>query len=346
MKLLKQSSAVELETQRRIEETIGAAIKRGILHVSLRAGGINAQKMIMVLTAAELLLLRRNRETGKLEVLALLELRPSCSVFETNLSDHAFEIVTPKQVVHVLAVSRKECTDWMHALLSAISKSHPEANDPLVSLALQKIDEDVFYDVSFHEKRPLGVVFEKSSEWAIIKHSNSRATGVHIGSVLTSINGQSCMLSTYTRSKSLLRGWQPPLHLGFRRAPHKAGYLGTLTRERRGKVQSTWKERYFILDEGSLLYKNSAGVDEPVKAELRLIGSAVSLVSSTETGKFFCFRVVSGLDCMVMQAIDMEEMMDWAATLYHASAIANGGAHIIAEERKRLQPEDVEDVKH
>jgi len=42
---------------------------------------------------------------------------------------------------------------------------------------------------------------------------------------------------------------------------------------------------------------------------------------------------------MVLQASTLEEMLDWAATLYHAIAMANGGKHILDFERRRQQEE-------
>jgi hypothetical protein len=36
----------------------------------------------------------------------------------------------------------------------------------------------------------------------------------------------------------------------------------------------------------------------------------------------------------------MDEMMEWASTLYHAIAIANGGSHILSLERKRAEAEE------
>ncbi|CAE7841834.1 unnamed protein product, partial [Symbiodinium microadriaticum] len=59
--LLKQFNAIQLDTQRRVEEAISAAIKRGRLQVSLRPGGDKAEEMVVVLTAAELLVLIKNK---------------------------------------------------------------------------------------------------------------------------------------------------------------------------------------------------------------------------------------------------------------------------------------------
>jgi hypothetical protein len=129
------------------------------------------------------------------------------------------------------------------------------------------------------------------------------------------------------------------LHLGFRRAPRKTGYLVKLSRQRRGNTQKNWQRRYFSLGDGRLMYKETDTASE-VKGDVPLMGSAVSLVPSSETGKFFCFRLVSGVTSLTMQGETMDEMMDWAATLFHAIAIANGGSHILNLERKRVEAEN------
>jgi hypothetical protein len=333
-KILLRLSAAD---QERAAQVLGAgedALKRGTLSMRSTSGSDKWKEFYAVLTTSEFLVTQRSGD--EMVVVELLDVRPNCSVFETNLGSHAFEVVTPKKVLHLACDTREAVAAWMDAIRSAIANSPPDPKDTLLAMAMRRIEEDVFYDVSFHEKKTLGVVFEKAGEWAVVKHSNCRATGIAIGSVLTAINGESCVLGSYERCIDRVKDWQPPLHFCFRRAPVKSGYLVKLSRERRGSTQNTWKERWFELDEGRLLYKQSEEGAE-VKQELPLMGSAVSLLSSVDTGKFFCFQLVSGSTRWVMQAVDMDEMMDWASLLYHASAVANGGAYIVARERRRLE---------
>lgn len=336
--ILNKFAAVEKATVERIENAYENATKRGKLRMRPQKGGDVWDEYYFVLTASELLVMEKNSE-GQMEVIDLYEIHPNCSVFETNLGHYAFELVTSKKVLHVMSDSRESTAAWIHAIRSSIANSQPETDDPLLQAALAKMEEDVFYDVSFFEDKPLGVVLERSGEWAIVKLSNFRETGVSIGSALTSINGDSYILKSYSSTIERLKNWKPPLHLGFRRAPKKTGFLVKLSRQRRGNGQKNWKERFFILEEGRMIYKESNTPDSPIKGDVPLMGSAVSLMSSAETGKFFCFRVVSGVTSLVMQALTMDDMMDWASTLYHAIAIANGGAHILSVERKRADEE-------
>eukprot|EP00602_Paraphysomonas_sp_CaronLab_P006782 CAMPEP_0185017452 /NCGR_PEP_ID=MMETSP1103-20130426/406_1 /TAXON_ID=36769 /ORGANISM="Paraphysomonas bandaiensis, Strain Caron Lab Isolate" /LENGTH=972 /DNA_ID=CAMNT_0027546873 /DNA_START=174 /DNA_END=3092 /DNA_ORIENTATION=+ len=339
MSILNKFAAVEKATVERIENAYENATKRGKLRMRPPKGGDVWDEYYFVLTANEILVMEKNAE-GQMEVIDLYEIHPNCSVFETNLGHYAFELVTSKKVLHVMSDSRESTSAWIHAIRSSIANSQPESDDPLLQAALSKLEEDVFYDVSFHEDKPLGVVLERSGEWALVKLSNFRETGVSIGSALTSINGESCILKSYAQTIEKLKNWKPPLHLGFRRAPRKSGYLVKLSRQRRGNSQKNWKERFFVLEEGRLVYKENESPDAPVKGDVPLMGSAVSLMSSAETGKFFCFRVVSGVTSLVMQGVTMDEMMDWASTLYHAIAIANGGAHILSIERKRVEEQE------
>lgn len=336
--ILNKFAAVEKATVERLENAYENATKRGKLRMRPPKGGEVWDEYYFVLTASELLVMEKNTE-NQMVVIDMYEIHPSCSVFETNLGHYAFELVTSKKVLHVMSDSRESTAAWIHAIRSSIANSQPEVDDPLLQAALVRMEEDVFYDVSFHEDKPLGVVLERSGEWAIVKLSNFRETGVSIGSALTSINGESCILKSYSHTIEKLKNWKPPLHLGFRRAPKKTGYLVKLSRQRRGNGQKNWKERFFVLEEGRLVYKENNSPDSPIKGDVPLMGSAVSLMSSSETGKFFCFRVVSGVTSLIMQAMTMDDMMDWASTLYHAIAIANGGAHILNIERKRVEEE-------
>ena len=336
-KVLDKFSAAEEETHRRIEHAYENATKRGKLRLRPEKGGDIWDEYYFVLTMNELLVMEKNDE-GQMEVIDVHDIHPNCSVFETNLGLYAFELVTSKRVLHVMSDSREGTAAWIHAIRTSIANSQPENNDPLLQAAMAKLEEDVFYEVSFVEDKPLGVVLERSGEWAVVKLSNARDTGVTVGSALTSINGDSCVLKTYSQTIDLLKNWRPPLTLGFRRPPSKNGYMVKLSRQRRHNNQRNWQKRFFSLSEGRLIYKeheNSA----IVKGDVPLMGSAVSLVSSAETGKFFCFRLVSGVTSLVMQGETLDEMMDWASTLYHAIAIANGGSHILGVERQRVQKE-------
>jgi len=312
---------------------------RGYLATRPPRGGDNWGENYFVLTISRI---ECYEEEHSVEPSQVFNITPNCSVFETNLKAHAFELVTSQKVLHVKGRNADDTANWIGALRSAINASQPEREDP-VARAAQEI-EDEFYDVVFETKKPLGVVLERSAEWAIVKLSNPEETGVSVGSALTEINGKTVVLNGYMDTIKALTGWQPPLRLGFRRAPKKMGVLNKLARARRGKVKN-WKTRYFVLSEGRLCYYSKEGDSGELKGEVQLMGSAVALVPHSETGQYFCFRLVSGVTSLTMQALTVDDMMDWASMLYHAITIANGGGYLLDLERAKQQQEEADNAR-
>lgn len=318
----------------RIEQALAESVKQGRLKVRPPKGGDLWEEREFVLTTTEMILFERAPGgTGFRKIHDVYHIYPSCSVFETNLGPYAFELVTSEKVLHVMAESKESTTLWMAALKEVIMNADPEPNEPLLLAALKKNREDVFYDVVFREDRPLGVVLERTGEWAVVKLSNARDTGVYVGSALISVNGIDVTRLSYAQTIEKLKNWKPPLQLGFRKAPFKAGFLNKQARTSRSNSRKNWKPRYFILDEGRLMYKENDTTDMTLKGDVPLMGSAVSLAQESETGRPFCLKLVSGVTYLIMAAPSAEEQLDWAATLYHAIAIANGGAHLLALEK-------------
>lgn len=318
-------------------------IKQGPLYMRPPKGGEPSSwpEYFFRLRSSELIVLDVLSDPQKSQIVGEIKITPNCSVFETNLGPNTFELVSNKRVLHLMPTSKergqKETSSWLEAIRSAISYSFLDTSDPLLQSVMLLIDDDEFYEVCFHEKRPMGVVFERAGEWAIIKTSSNAATsGIRVGSVLSAINGTSVILESYQTTIEQLKNWQPPLTLRFRVAPEKSGYLLKESKCRKDPEKKVWKKRFFVLSEGKLSYKDTADVNEALKVEIPLMGSAVSLVPAQESGKFYCFRLISGVACLIVQSATEKQMMDWASTLYHAIAIANGGSYIIGYERDRL----------
>eukprot|EP00603_Paraphysomonas_imperforata_P000380 CAMPEP_0114425046 /NCGR_PEP_ID=MMETSP0103-20121206/7024_1 /TAXON_ID=37642 ORGANISM="Paraphysomonas imperforata, Strain PA2" /NCGR_SAMPLE_ID=MMETSP0103 /ASSEMBLY_ACC=CAM_ASM_000201 /LENGTH=917 /DNA_ID=CAMNT_0001593851 /DNA_START=18 /DNA_END=2771 /DNA_ORIENTATION=- len=321
-----------------IKNASASAVMQGELQVRPSKGGDVWIDHSFVLTTTELLVLETTTsdQTEASEVVGMYDICPSCSVFETNLGQFTFELVTPRKILHVKSESREVTAAWIDCIRKVIADSEPNMADPVLQLAIAKIEEDVFYDVSFHDdKVPLGIVFERSGEWAMVKSAMKPELGVRVGSALSSVNGESCIFKSHEYTIGKLKNWKPPLHLGFRLPVTKNGYLAK--RPQSGSKMG-WKVYFFSLGGGRLIYKDDEA-NSKAKGGVPLKGSAVSLISSSEIGKSFCIRVVSGVTSLVMQGETQDEMMDWAATLYHAIAIANGGGHIISLERKRRDEE-------
>ncbi len=332
LSLIEAPKNMELEALAHEQLKNNAIIKKGRLRMRPSKGGEVWDEFNFALTASAMIVL--DPDTG-VNVVETYVINPSCSVFETNLGRNAFELVTPKKVLHVQSDSRDISNGWIKVLRETISESSLETNDPLLRAAIEKMKDDVIYNVSFHEDKPLGVVLERSGEWAIVKLANERETGVAVGSALMAVNNEEVMFSKYQETIGRLKNWRPPLRLTFLKAPEKRGYLVKESRGRNGTARN-WKRRFFTIEQGRIQYKEKETGDAEVKGDIPLMGSAVSLASSQETGKFFCFRLVSGITCLTAQAETFDDLMDWASTLYHAIGIANGGAHVLrAEYQKR-----------
>ena len=102
----------------------------------------------------------------------------------------------------------------MKVLRHAIANSTELDENPLLVAA--KKQKAIYYDVTFETKKPLGLVLERSGEWALVKLANQDTTRVSIGSALTQVNGKDVVLAKYHETIKLLTAWQPPLTLGFR----------------------------------------------------------------------------------------------------------------------------------
>ena len=137
---------------------------------------------------------------------------------------------------------------WISAIRAVLSQCKLDMRDILCREAL-KIEDD-FYQVTFKEKKPLGIVLERANDWGLIKvkcisqsavaldvcasyvfpstcayHqlSQNKDSSIQIGSALSFINDVSVILEDYKTTTDALAGWQPPLTLRFRRAPTMMG---------------------------------------------------------------------------------------------------------------------------
>lgn len=104
-----------------------------------------------------------------------------------------------------------------------------------------------------------------------------------------------------------------------------------------------WNNRFFMLGNGSLRYAAEEGGE--VRGEFPLIGTAVTLVPYSETGQFFCFKLVSGAGSLILKSLTVNDMMSWASALYHAITVANGSGYLVEMERKRVAKEQ-EDARN
>lgn len=235
-------------------------------------------------------------------------LSPNSIAFETTLGPNSFEVVTTNTILHLCARSSAEMHVWMQSVKAAAAASVLDPADPLFQMALLKIDLDEIFQVSFNVKAPLGVVFEKTGEWAIVRSTSTDISAqIPVGSVLTSINGESVILKSYSDVVSRLRGWQPPLRLTFRRVPPKTAYLLKQSKSKKSE-KVVWRKRYFVLANRCLSYKEKES-DTTFRFELPLMGAIVTILQPAEGGgRENCFRVLSGVSGVVVQCANHRQV--------------------------------------
>ena len=270
-------------------------------------------------------------------------LNPQYFAFETKTKSmsNSFELVTSRRVLHLAAANKAVVEEWIRTLRRVIGESQ-FTQDPLLDVVRERWACNVdgilsgpdFYEVRYATKQPLGLTFLKICGWAVVKKAES--ANFTIGSVLYTVNDEAVTLKTFVETMKILADWQPPLVLGFRHPPKKRGWL---SKQSRGKISivKNWKTRYFVLESGVLSYYDGDAKTSKMKGNIGLIGSAVMLLTHSETGKYFTFKIVEGISSIVMQAETVDEMMDWASVLYHASSMASGGGYLLEVERERQE---------
>merc|ERR1719473_1117945 len=90
-------------------------------------------------------------------------------------------------------------------------------------------------EVTWQDKRAIGIGLVQRGQWAVVgtvrqldtdgSHSAAAAAGVEVGCVLSAINGRSALLVPYSSVIALLKTWEPPLTMRFRRTVRWAGIL-------------------------------------------------------------------------------------------------------------------------
>lgn len=210
------------------------------------------------------------------------KLTPSSSAYETALGDYTFQLVSTRLISQISVSNASERTIWLALLREAIRESISDSSDSLFQQAVLRVDFDEIYHLDVPSVRPLGLVFERVGEWAVVQSSKLEdSTSVSEGSILCAVDNQPVLFEAYRDSVSLLRKARPPMRLSFRRSPRKEGELFKLSHQKdsKGKSSYSWKKRIFALDRGKLGYRRSgtpsSGTNAPV--ELSLVGARVAL---------------------------------------------------------------------
>lgn len=242
-------------------------------------------------------------------------------------------------------------------------------DDILLHKAVLLSASDEFCDLAVSAAKPLGIMLEKSGSWGIVKEvKQSDLPQSLVGAAIDSIDGRSVILSSFEETAQMLRSRRQRSVVRLRCPLTKKGMLRKLpTKKSLAPMTSSsssstmmtsfgglsifhgsgWKERYFEIARGGIAYWDSAphfsssslssysgAHDQPPRGAVGLMGGVVSLLDDDVLDAPHCFQLRTGSTCLYLQAANETERLQWAAALYHATGVANGGNHIIGLEKQ------------
>jgi len=267
-------------------------------------------------------------------------LTPNTLVSSTNLNAFSFELVTFSDILHLNAPSKDSKDRWIATIRGLVASidTYPEENK-LHNAALTR--DSTYYDVLFRSTNSPGLIMERRGDLALVSRvTRSLQHRVFTGSVLISVNDAPVVNQPYEFILNLLSNWTPPLTLRFMAPPRKKGWLQVLvypspyafhhhqkSPRSRSKVPNNkpWWEQVFVeLKAGKVIIHNGGSDTSSSNSDndiLPLRGSAVSLIDPKDGRKRRCFRLMSGLESITLQASSQNDMMDWATMLVHGKRI-------------------------
>lgn len=265
--------------------------------------------------------------------ITILDFSPDSSCIETSESLCSFQVSNRGKLLRLRESSSHEMRTWIKLISRCVAQASPRMRDTILSSAVRLIKKDVFYSATFNVAGPLGFDMEPREEgWVVVSRAQPDS-GVHKGSVLTSIGGKNLLMQSPADVLSQFVDWKPPLTLHFRKAPEISGYLSEKVS---GALGSKWKRRFFIMTCGQLeRHEDHHSLATHV---IPLAGAAVFEIKGVGEGtqRILCFRFVSGSDSLLLQADSTDELLSWMGGLCHGIAIANGGSYVRRVEQARV----------
>jgi myosin heavy subunit len=256
------------------------------------------------------------------------------TVYPTSLSPYSFQVVTPYLVMHLDSTKKEETNAWIRALQDLIhSSTVGHLPGEIVKAAKKACVGAEMYSVTYGAdgtRQPLKLKLKpKTKRWALVTQA-AKGSEITVGSVLAKVNDRSVHEEGYHHIVNLLRQWQPPLTLTFRRAPTAYGFM-------RQQTPNThkWKLRYLSVECGALqVYSTKDGGEEleTLKGFMDLEGACVRVIPSNEKGiggKDNCFMLVGGTGKLIFHAKDKTELHRWTSVLIYACSCSNGGEVVL-----------------
>lgn len=322
----------EQEFQEHVEDVMSEAVQQDTLEVLGQDGELHSSTVAF--TPTEVVIQEEEEDGGTHAV--FYELTASSKIILLDEKDtgrpFVFQLTVENDSVQIQAKNEEQLNEWK-AAIEKIIPPKPRADDKAVLLraARQEFEKQVPYEVVIAEKKALGLVFAPYGHWAVIKEYggyDSSHTGVEGGSLLTAINGVNVLFNEFGDTTSMLKAEfekTEPLTLEFRHPPIKTGVLLKKSATKKNG-ESHWTERTFSIKSNKLIVQALDGEGADIGIPIK--NAEVTLVEYNQYLMANCFKVDVGELHLVMQAESTESMLNWAATLKFAVAIASGGGYV------------------
>lgn len=291
-------------------------------------------KKTYVVMTEDCIFFHEHRRTGFGSPLRYV-LTPNVMIFATTLNEHSFELVLFSDSIHLSAFSDFERGEWVCFLEKLIPRSNYDQSNPLQMASLDNDVEEL--EVEFHSESDPGILLERRGNWAIATLvSESLSRKVCQGSVLSGISGLPTLLTGF--DVNALAFWKPPLRLSFKLSPRKMGWLTLMTNEKGRRLRRShslvWEKVYATLSSGTISLFCVKMDGKSKKRSFGLYGSAVGLVDSNDTdGSKHCFRVLDGIEYVVLQAESQTSQMEWSIAIAHSISMENGGGILLDKQK-------------
>lgn len=219
-----------------------------------------------------------------------------------------------------------------------------DQSDALQAASLEK--EVEVFDVQFHSESSPGILLERRGNWAIAALvSESLSRKVCRGSLLSRIAGEPAMMMGFDEVIKALSNWKPPLQLTFYLSPRKMGWLTLMVKERVGRrliarersSKVSWEKVYATLSSGVMTLFTVKRDGKSTKRHFGLYGSAIGIVDSNlVNGSKNCFRVLDGVESIILQAESQDSQMEWSTAIAHSISMENGGGILLDKEKRAM----------
>ncbi|KAL3787826.1 hypothetical protein ACHAW5_003578 [Stephanodiscus triporus] len=306
-------------------------------------GWMKWRKKYVVLTE-DSLYINEHRRVGFGTPPLRYSLVPNGMIFKTYLKAYSFELVLFSDSLHLSARDDTARDEWIYFLQKILPQTSYDQSDALQVASLEK--EVEVFDVQFHSESSPGILLERRGNWAIAALvSESLSRKVCRGSLLSRIAGEPAMMMGFDEVIKALSNWKPPLQLTFYLSPRKMGWLTLMVKERVGRrliagersSKVSWEKVYATLSSGVMTLFTFKRDGKSTKRHFGLYGSAIGIVDSNlVNGSKNCFRVLDGVESIILQAESQDSQMEWSTAIAHSISMENGGGILLDKEKRAM----------